>query len=557
MIWKRLGNFWKGYLRHNDATEPELHVHETLKQLFATLQIRWKANPIDEEKQETDYHFHFQHGDFHLMAREGRSFVRIHFLFFHETGMGNMDNVRYACNEFNQQFGDYKIVYSTDETENLINLHVMTSFRLSVPNQRQNKDFATILSQCFEAARNYRQIFESICEMGQSNLEEKTAMSNREIYLARETEWMHQEPRLKWRQNETHRHTLQQLFRTFFEEERIRLARLTVVTDELLRLSDPESIGNYDISEVLIRKDEAGAMFVRETATLIVEASVGEKANYDYLVHLRAEEETEGILYFTLTFVRPHFTANRSHSVHAQNLKQNKAVSFLVAYDQTPEAQRHIEFEYQWKELQDSWQKHNNQTEEQLFMGFVKWPNIGFCLYWGRRFFNSRRYYEALPYLENAYYVLKNNYQDLGKKAKERFYELNYYIGFCYAELRCYQRAYFFLDAAFTRNNIRYAKEYVNCLTNSTDFRALGIIQRLIKNVKTAIDNEEENEEELPQLKAFLSFLHRRKGYALIELNKLEEAENLFRTMLDDPESESYALDELTYIQQLRESKQE
>lgn len=297
MIWKKLINFWKGNVSADDTTELELHVHDTLKLLFGALQIEWNANLVGEEKLETDYHFHFQHGDFHLMAREGRSFVRIHFLFFHETGMGNMDNVRYACNEFNQQFGDYKIVYSTDETENLINLHVMTSFRLSTPNQRQNKDFAIILSQCFEAARNYRQILESICETGQANLEEKTVMSNRETYLARETEWMHQEPRLKWRQNETQRHSLQQLFRTFFEEATIRFDRLTIITEELQTIADLESIRDYNISDVLIRKDESGAMFIRETATLIIEASVGEKASHDYIVHLRAEEEAEEVLY--------------------------------------------------------------------------------------------------------------------------------------------------------------------------------------------------------------------------------------------------------------------
>lgn len=555
MIWKWFSNFGNKKELHNEQAELELQVHDTLKQLFATLQIKWEATLIGEEKLETDYHFQYQHGDFHLMAREGRSFVRVHFLFFHETTIGNMDNVRYACNEFNQQFGDYKIVYSIDESENLINLHVMTTFRLSQSNLRQNKDFAIILSQCFEAARNYRQIFESICETNQRNLEEKTSMSKRELFLAREVEWLHQEPRFKWREYETNGHTIQQLFRTFFEEESVQFNRLTIITDSLQRIAESEQIESFDLSLVLIRKDEAEALFVRETATLIVEASVGEKSCNDYLIHLRAEEEAEGVLYFTLTFVQPHIVASRSHSVHTQKLQQDKTVSFLVAYDQTPESQRHVEFEYQWQELLDSWQKHEEQTEEQKFMGLVKWPNIGFALYWGRRFFNNRRYYEALPYFENAYYVLKSNYQELSKRAKEQFYELNYYIGFCYAELRCFQRAYYFLDAAFTRNNIRYATEYVNCLANSSDFRALATIQRLIKNVEAAIENDDEHEDAV-QLKTFLSFLQRRKGYVLIEQNKLDEAENLFRKMLDDPESEAYALDELTYIQHLREKQE-
>ena len=41
----------------------------------------------------------------------------------------------------------------------------------------------------------------------------------------------------------------------------------------------------------------------------------------------------------------------------------------------------------------------------------------------------------------------------------------------------------------------------------------------------------------------------------LIELRRLDDAEEILRQMIDDPESGDFALDELAYIQQLREKE--
>ncbi|MES5167537.1 hypothetical protein ABVC73_03050 [Prevotella melaninogenica] len=39
----------------------------------------------------------------------------------------------------------------------------------------------------------------------------------------------------------------------------------------------------------------------------------------------------------------------------------------------------------------------------------------------------------------------------------------------------------------------------------------------------------------------------------MVELHRFDEAEEMLRQMIDDPESGDFALDELAYIQQLRE----
>lgn len=104
---------------------------QRLEHVLHRLQVEWEVTPTSQGGAEMDYHFHFQNGDFHAMAREGRPYVRVHFLFFLDTAFGNLDNVRYACNEFNTQYPEYKVIYTLDEKEHKINLHIAMSFRLA------------------------------------------------------------------------------------------------------------------------------------------------------------------------------------------------------------------------------------------------------------------------------------------------------------------------------------------------------------------------------------------------------------------------------------------
>ena len=92
----------------------------------------------------------------------------------------------------------------------------------------------------------------------------------------------------------------------------------------------------------------------------------------------------------------------------------------------------------------------------------------------------------------------------------------------------------------------------MNCLINLGDHRALMAIDSILEDLRSSLSEDEDDEIEHP-LRPFLQFLYRRKSYVLIELRRLDEAEEILRQMMDDPESADFALDELAYIQQLRE----
>ncbi len=84
------------------------------------------------------------------------------------------------------------------------------------------------------------------------------------------------------------------------------------------------------------------------------------------------------------------------------------------------------------------------------------------------------------------------------------------------------------------------------------DYRSLMTIDGILEDLHNSIVEDEEGEFE-QSVHSFLQFLYRRKAYVLVELHRFDEAEEMLRQMIDDPESGDFALDELAYIQQLRE----
>ena len=65
-------------------------------------------------------------------------------------------------------------------------------------------------------------------------------------------------------------------------------------------------------------------------------------------------------------------------------------------------------------------------------------------------------------------------------------------------------------------------------------------------------DDDAPSKEADATLASFLSFLRRRKSYVLIECKRYDEAEKLLKSMLNDPSSSDYAINELAYLQKIK-----
>ena len=164
----------------------------------------------------------------------------------------------------------------------------------------------------------------------------------------------------------------------------------------------------------------------------------------------------------------------------------------------------------------------------------------------------QERYVEALKHFENAFYAMRTSALDMNSRQRETFSELCYKIGFCHTELRHFDKAFYFLDLLCDNGNIRHNSELVNCLVNGKDVRAFSVIDGLIKTINEHIENDEDMNDNIV---SFFNFLKRRKAYALIDFGKIQEAEEAFTAMLEEPENSDYALQELAYIQNLKKQQ--
>lgn len=193
-------------------------------------------------------------------------------------------------------------------------------------------------------------------------------------------------------------------------------------------------------------------------------------------------------------------------------------------------------------------------TEDQLLLGQVRVADVAYNLYWGQRMFDAERFYEAILYLENVYNSYREDFFEMKNEPRRVFMEAVYKLGFCYNELGLYKQAFYYLDLIASDGNIRHTMELVNTMANSKDLRLFNYTEGVMEEVKR---NFREDDELPENIKDLINFLRRRRGYAYIDFNQLDQAEKIFTQMLDEEENADYAINELAYIKKLRKMRGE
>ncbi len=143
---------------------------------------------------------------------------------------------------------------------------------------------------------------------------------------------------------------------------------------------------------------------------------------------------------------------------------------------------------------------------------------------------------------------------EMGPEGKRLFMETAYKLGFCYNELGLYKQAFYYLDLTSNDGNIRHTMEMVNTMANGKDVRLFSYTEAVLDEVKR---NFSEDDEMPDSIRDFINFLRRRRGYAYINFNQLDQAEKIFTQMLNEEENADYAIQELAYIKDLRQMRGE
>ncbi|NDW12373.1 hypothetical protein D0T50_05650 [Bacteroides sp. 214] len=517
---------------------------------------------------ETIINFSFQGVYFSAKILPDEPHIKLMIYSFHETSITDLNLVRQVCNLLNMEINTSRYVYSIDSKENRVYIHLFIDLLL-LENTPNIKDYIKeCLAKNFQYMHYYIHRFDELKKDTTDNdPEEDCANQERELFLLREQEINHQQENWQWRLNETENLTLWQFLNTVLDMHDVALSQLTIVTHDMRVITDSVEISSFNLLRTIIDiSKEKKLSFICENATLIITYSdtcnKKKSVNQIITINLHAEGKTsqsshsKQSFYVRITCCKPPLNIDRNQSLVSKR-NDVKVRSLLVAFDTQPVELKKAEFEYMWQDAKDKVKegKRNELTEEQQLIYDCVYPSVAYNLYWGKILFRDKRYYEALLHLENVYYMSQKEYHIMNDSDKEVFYEICYLIGFCYCELKQYQHAYFFLDITFrATKSIMYAYEYINCLTNSNDFRALMAIDYLMERIK---QNNNEEEEIDPATISFFHFLRRRKGYALINSGYLDEAEEIFKAMLDEPENKDYALGELAYIQQLKNQVEE
>ena len=541
-------NLFKPSLRLSDLdlSENRRIVSKALKALNCTGEWR-------KEGDAALVRYTFQSGHFGIRIIGNCPQVELSYLFFAEAEMKDINIVRHVCNHFNLNSTGPRFSYSINEETNIIDMHILTPLLLDDDRAKDILSSAMVDMFLWQNSfiRSLTDVKKDAKSSATSDLEWSEKEVARDFFLLREQELRHQKKGAEWRQNDKEAATLKQWMDKVFGLVDVVFSELTVVTDSVTVINDRESIASYNLSDTLI----ADGAFVRQKAMLdlVFFLPAHPTTRRRMTFSIQQADGCEDVLYYQVVATLLPLPSGIGRPLHSKEV-QVQSHSVLLAYDLRSTKQLQDEFVYMWKEAKSKVAngEENQLTEEQRLIANVESVDAARFVYRSRTLHRQKRYYEATSCLENAYRLLNSNIDKKSLEERNLFLEVCYMLGFCYNELQQYDRAYYYLTFVTGVNRTLYAEEYVNCMIYLGDYRSLMTIDGILEDLHNSIVEDEEGEFE-QSVHPFLQFLYRRKAYVLVELHRFDEAEEMLRQMIDDPESGDFALDELAYIQQLRE----
>ena len=541
-------NLFKPSLRLSDLdlSENRRIVSKALKALNCTGEWR-------KEGDAALVRYTFQSGHFGIRIIGNCPQVELSYLFFAEAEMKDINIVRHVCNHFNLNSTGPRFSYSINEETNIIDMHILTPLLLDDDRAKDILSSAMVDMFLWQNSfiRSLTDVKKEAKSSATSDLEWSEKEVARDFFLLREQELRHQKKGAEWRQNDKEAATLKQWMDKVFGLVDVVFSELTVVTDTVIVINDRESIASYNLSDTLI----ADGAFVRQKAMLdlVFFLPAHPTTRRRMTFSIQQADGCDDVLYYQVVATLLPLPSGIGRPLHSKEV-QVQSHSVLLAYDLRSTKQLQDEFVYMWKEAKSKVAngEENQLTEEQRLIANVESVDAARFVYRSRTLHRQKRYYEAISCLENAYRLLNSNIDKKSLEERNLFLEVCYMLGFCYNELQQYDRAYYYLTFVTGVNRTLYAEEYVNCMIYLGDYRSLMTIDGILEDLHNSIVEDEEGEVE-QSVHPFLQFLYRRKAYVLVELHRFDEAEEMLRQMIDDPESGDFALDELAYIQQLRE----
>ncbi len=512
---------------------------------------------VTKEEDSTTIPFEFQAAHFIASIRKQDDCIEVTYPTMASAPLSQLHLVRSKCNERNNSNILFKFTYSIDHKENEVNVH-MSFFNNHVTSESMAHQLKAAFYFQREWQHDYDEAVSTAKDHDTSDLESEIYKHEREMFMLRRLELRHQlDSSAASIAASTGSLPLWQMLDTVAPLPEARLLFMTVNTvNGQQRIEQEQDIRNYDLRHALVEGDGKEARLTRDYAVLDLHYKLGlDEKPMMSTIAITAEGEDTHSIYSRVTVTHTPRNASRLNSLSNEN-RQPRSVSMLIALDRSDDKQRQQEFDYMWTDAQLKAKNDelDSMTDEQKMLCQVHSSDVAYNLYWGQQLFHAERYYEAILHLENVYHSYREVFFDLTAEQKRSFMEVAYKLGFCYNELGQPKLAFYYLDLMASDGNIRHTMELVNSMANSKDLRLFSYTEGVMDEVK---HNFSEDEELPDNIRQFINFMRRRRGYAYIDFNQLDQAEKIFTKMLDEEENADYAINELAYIKKLRQQRGE
>ncbi|MCI5680895.1 MAG: tetratricopeptide repeat protein [Paludibacteraceae bacterium] len=519
--------------KQNKRDEPRTHTGMEILEGFAKIS---GCQLVTENQDDDDiqYSFVYQGGNFYSIASKHIGDIQLFFFGAYSLpySLDNLQWVQEVCERQNRQYKFGKATFSYDAEDSQLSLNIEVD--CVSPDASILRRY---IGLCFAMANDIREAFKTPRQF----TEKDTINENHKRQLLLEAELYHQrQPRRISLAHRLPAGDLSFILLAFFsDEEQVEdLLALTIVRDNTTeQIRQRDKIAHFNVLSTMIDGEGEQAQMRTSPAVLSLETTYRH-----YTLVLHPVSDLQGTIYLRLTAVCVPYD-NLQYEM-PEGTYNPQAISVLLTYDRNTDATTE-----------------RYRLREEL----AKEPANPYTFFqYGYQLYSEQHFVDALGVLLPLFRHLKPDYFGFNDDQKKLFFDIAYYIGFCYTELQRYDLAYYYLELVCRLNRFDYSAEYINCLANGSDIRVFkevgrerDEISKLIEEVQNAEDSDsEENIGHYNALINYYAFLQRRIGYALIEFQQYDEAEQHFQKMLEQDPDNDYAQNELNYIAQLRRRSQ-
>lgn len=535
-----------------NTQEPVLTPVQIFENVLNSFPIEYKVKKM-EEKDGSTFEYEYQGGHFVTYVYNKDRFLHIIFPGIATDSLDYASLYAETCNKLNAFLHPVKFVAGTSEDS--VHMDIIST----IPLPTLVSDYKDFLQSVF--ANIFRSSRHAVDKLKDTIKEAETTDDGEDEYaklcdyrktqLLREKELSHdtQNPFKRGRSTVEPYVTLESYLKEIFDIYIDSVAMLEIVGDEVQRIENIDEIKKKLIlSPVVDYADDGKVEVSRMTATILVYLKSDEDDNsYGNIltIHLRVESETKDVVLVRASSVLPPQGETAKHAIESEM----QAHTLLLGVDTRTSKEKIDEFVFMQADAEDKVMsgKENELTDAQRAIFFSENSVIGYELYWGNKYLDSKRSLDALSYLRHAYEMMEQSrHMDKGENESWLFFHVAFLIGYCYLDLNNPELAFFYIDVSRRGlDRVVDHEEYINCLVNRRDFRSLSLLNDVIQQFEDKKEQFEGNE----RMIAHYHFLQRRRSYVLVEMGEYAKAESILKKLLDVEDSKDFALNELSYIQ--------